>query len=76
MESGFTVNPTSAVVFAAIGIWVWFFSRDKPWLLRRWFSRSPVSLGVFCAVLPFPFLFVFLWDLYRHGHSEDGAGDA
>ncbi|MGL4743686.1 MAG: hypothetical protein ACRCXL_04775 [Dermatophilaceae bacterium] len=76
MESGFTVNPTSAVVFTAIGIGVWFFSREKSWLLSRPLSRSPVSLGIFCAVLPFPFLFVFLWDMYRHGRSEDRTGDA
>jgi hypothetical protein len=66
MDFALRINPASVIMFAAIGVWVYFYSKDKPWLLRRWLRRTPAALGIACALLPFPFLFVFLWDFYRH----------
>jgi hypothetical protein len=63
MESGFTFNPVSAVLFAAVGVWAYFYSRTRPWLLTRRLRRTPASLAICCTILPFPFLFIFVMDI-------------
>lgn len=70
MEFSTTFNPVSSVIFAIVGIGVYFYVQDKPWLLTRWARRTPLALAVLCAILPFPFLFVFVWDVYSKRDSR------
>ncbi|CCH79048.1 hypothetical protein BN12_40018 [Nostocoides japonicum T1-X7] len=70
MEITFHVNPVSAVVFLVIGVGVYLYARATPAVLIRWFGRTPISLALFCTLLPFPFLLVFLWDASRRGSRQ------
>lgn len=70
MSGGLRINPVSVIVFAAAGVWVYFYSKDKAWLLMRRLRRTPARLAILCAILPLPFLFIFLLDVFQHAGTQ------
>ena len=77
MDVGLEFRPTSAVLFVAAGVAVFLYASSHPELPRRWFGRRPLMLAVACAVLPMPFLVVFLFDVaLARSHAASRASSS